>query len=143
MDNEQAFAFGMDGDKFIWVRENMSLSRSTIFKWVRLQWKLRFQDKGEEMLKIDKIGRFLTTTLKRLGNCQHKGWCPQDKYSPKKILAPSPTTKKVQSWFKVMVLVINLSSKAHRSQCLNSISNNTQTRYITKLKKYKNIMKII
>ena len=48
----------MDGDKCTWVRENMSLSRFSISKSLRLWRKLRFQENREEKLRIVEIGRF-------------------------------------------------------------------------------------
>ena len=73
-DNDQALASRKDGDKFARVRENISLSRFSISRLVRLRQKLRFQEKGEDVPRIDEIGRFqIVTTLKRFGNCEYIG----------------------------------------------------------------------
>ena len=50
-------------------REDMSLSRSSISKLVRLRQKLRFQQNGKEILRLVKIEEFLAiTNMKRFGN---------------------------------------------------------------------------
>ena len=46
--NDHAFAYGVDEDKCTQVRDDMSLSRSSIFEFVRLRRKLRFQEEEEE-----------------------------------------------------------------------------------------------
>ena len=50
-------------------REDMSLSRSSISKLVRLRQKLRFQQNGKEILRLVEIEEFLAiTNMKRFGN---------------------------------------------------------------------------
>lgn len=58
--NDKTFTFGEDGDKRTQSRMDMRLSRSSIFKSVRLWQKLKFRPKGEERLRIDATGEFLT-----------------------------------------------------------------------------------
>lgn len=68
-DNKQTLASRKDGDKFTQLREDMSLSSSPISMPVRFQQKLVPRKKGEEMLRINEMGEFLTiTTQKRLRN---------------------------------------------------------------------------
>ena len=45
--NDHALEFGVDEDKCTWVRDDMSLLRSSIFESIKLQQKLRFQEKEE------------------------------------------------------------------------------------------------
>ena len=62
-DNNQALVSGTNGNKYTQVKEDMSLSRSSISKLERLWWKLSFQKRGKEKPKIGEIGRFLTMII--------------------------------------------------------------------------------
>ena len=61
--NDHALTSEVDEDKCTQLRDDKSLSRSSIFEFIRLQQKLRFQENEEEWPRIPKMVRFITMTI--------------------------------------------------------------------------------
>ena len=61
--NDHALTSEVDEDKCTQLRDDKSLSRSSIFEFIRLQQKLRFQENEEEWPRIPKMVRFITMTM--------------------------------------------------------------------------------
>ena len=101
-DKSQDLASESEGNRCKPSSDRMRPSKSSISESERLQWKLKFQEKGRVEPRIEEIGIFLSkTTLNSLGYLDPKDWSPHHKSSQNRIPSPFPTTNRVNmenSW---------------------------------------------